>query len=529
MRPMIGPAISPMIRKHPRVANPGNGQTTIPLRMAGWPLRRAMGVAALAGAVAALGQAPFDLWPLALLGFALIYGLFLGADGVKRAFWLGWAGGAGYFTVALHWIIEPFLVDIARHGWMAPFALLLMAGGLALFWGVAAALARRLDRRFGSGAMLFVALFTLAELARSYVLTGFPWSLIGYLWAPSPMVHWAALIGPHGLTALVMVTAVAIWHWRRAAPVLLVMALMLGGGWWMGRPVAETGPRPIVRLIQPNAPQHQKWDPAHMTRFYQRQLALSAAPHDPEKGAPVLTIWPETAIPWVLGNANTALKSIAKSAGGPVVLGMRRLEGKRLMNSAVLIDRTGWVKAVYDKFHLVPFGEYMPLGDLFARFGISGMANSEGNGFYPGPGQRLMTLPGLGRALPLICYEAVFAHDVGAAPARPDFLMQLTNDAWFGGFSGPYQHLQQARMRAIEQGLPMIRVANTGISAMIGPKGRLLDHLVLNQAGFIDAALPAPLVPTVYGRFGDMPATALALGLLWVGFLRRRRDATPQS
>ncbi|WP_457773728.1 apolipoprotein N-acyltransferase [Phycobium rhodophyticola] len=261
--------------------------------------------------------------------------------------------------------------------------------------------------------------------------------------------------------------------------------------------------------------------PAHVLTFFDRQLALTAEPPQTAR-APDLIVWPETAIPWMLSNAQEALGAIHATAGGtPVVLGLRSVDQGRLYNALVVLDAEGQLSQRYDKHHLVPFGEYMPMGNLAARLGIRGLAQNEGYGFSPGPGARLVDLPGIGSALPLICYEAVFPQDVNAAPTRPRLLLQITNDAWFGRFSGPFQHLQQARLRAIEQGLPMLRVANTGVSAMIGPKGEILTRLPLGEAGFADAALPAALPPTLYSRIGDWPITALLLLSLIPAVLRR--------
>ena len=195
-------------------------------------------------------------------------------------------------------------------------------------------------------------------------------------------------------------------------------------------------------------------------------------------------------------------------------MGMLREEGARLYNSAVLIDGQGAVGAIYDKHHLVPFGEYMPLAGVMARLGITGFVTDGGQGFSAGPGARLMPIAGVGQALPLICYEAVFAQDVAAAPARPEFLLQITNDAWFGKVSGPYQHLAQARLRAVEQGLPMVRAANTGISAIIDIDGTVTASLGLGQAGFVQGALPAARPPTIYAHFGDWPIALLYLVVL---------------
>ncbi|WP_137702925.1 apolipoprotein N-acyltransferase [Marimonas lutisalis] len=481
-------------------------------------LRRLMALTALAGGLAALGHAPFNLWPVALLGLSGLFAMFRVGHTAARAFWIGWAGGTGYFAVALFWIVEPFFVDFARHGWMAPFALVFLSGGLALFWGVAFWAARRA----GGRPLAWIAALTLAEILRSYVLTGFPWALLGYAWAASPAAIYAAYIGPHGLTAAALAVAVTLWRLLtparlRALPMLGLYALLLAAAIPLGRPASPPADAPVIRLVQPNAPQHQKWDPAHINGFFERQLRFTAAA--PEGPAPDLVVWPETAIPWFLDNAGEPLRMISQAAGGtPVVLGLRRLDGPRLYNSLVVLDPAGQVRALYDKHHLVPFGEYIPMGNIAAQMGIHGLATNEGYGYSSGPGPRLVSLPGIGRALPLICYEAVFPQGVGAAPARPRVLLQITNDAWFGQFSGPYQHLQQARMRAIEQGLPMLRVANTGVSAMIGPRGSVSARLALGTAGYTDAALPPVLPPTPYARTGDAPIALLmllALGLAW--------------
>jgi len=467
-----------------------------------------------AGVLAALGQAPLDLWPLALWGFALMYLRAQAAASSRQGFWRGWAAGFGYFALALSWIVEPFLVDLARHGWMAPFALVLMAGGLALFWGGAGMLAHRL----GGGAVAWIAALTGAELIRSYIFTGFPWALIGHLWIPTPVAQWAAYIGPHGLTALALIAAVALAclanRPRWAGLGVAAGVAFWGGGLALLGPAEDLSERPVVRLVQPNAPQHQKWDPAHIPTFFRRQIEATAVLPRPD-----LIVWPETSVPVALNRLEDTRKVMAQAANGvPVVFGIQRYEDRQVFNTAAVLQSDGALGPLYDKHHLVPFGEYVPFGDLLARFGIHGLAATQGNGFSAGPAPQLLDLGGLGKALPLICYEAVFPNDVNAAPDRPAFLMQLTNDAWFGQVSGPYQHLAQARLRAIEQGLPLIRAANTGVSAVIDAKGRVLAELPLGVAGHLDHPLPSPSEPTLYTRTGDYFAALATIVALLVVF-----------
>lgn len=485
-----------------------------------WSLGRRLILAVVAGGAGAMGLAPLGLWPAALIGFACLPAFLIMAGSWREAALCGWAFGLGWFLHAMVWIIEPFLVDVARHGWMAPFALIFLAGGLALFWGAAAALAWVAAQRPGRRALALVFTLTLAEVARGYVLTGLPWAAPAQVWVNTPVALLLAWIGPQGLTfvtvGLAILPGAALclriargWALSAAVPALALLAAALLAQAHAPE-ITETGK--TVRLVQPNAPQHQKWHPDYALGFFTRQLTFTRA--SGEAARPDLIVWPETAVPALLNHAGSALDQMAEAAAGvPLVFGIQRTEGARFFNSLVLLDGNGTVAGVYDKHHLVPFGEYVPLGNLAARLGLRGFAAQEGDGYSPGPGPRTLPLDGIGQALPLICYEAVFPQDVTAAPDRPDLLLQITNDAWFGAHSGPYQHLAQARMRAIEQGLPMVRVANTGISAMIDPLGRITQALPLGEAGFVDAALPAPLPPTLYARMGDGPVVALILGL----------------
>lgn len=481
--------------------------------------------AVLAGLATATGQAPLGLWPLALAGFAALFGLFAVSGRAREALWIGWFGGTASYALSLSWIVEPFLVDIATHGFMAPFALFFMAGGLALFWAAAFWLARAWGRPFWAGIPALWAAWSLAEMLRGHAFTGFPWNLPGYLWLDTSGAQVAAWLGPYGLTAAtLLVGAGAALAWRRSAIAgvtagLVLACLVLGAGGLRVPGTIEAGLSPFtVRLVQPNAAQHLKWHPDHAPVFYARAVAATAAQPRPD-----LIVWPETSIPALLNHAGPPLAHIAEQAAGvPVIAGIQRREGAdNYYNALIRIDPGGRVGEIYDKHHLVPFGEYLPFGAAMSRLGLSALADLYGGGYTPGPGPRIIDTAGR-RALPLICYEAVFARDTRLAGDRPDYLLQITNDAWFGQISGPHQHLAQARFRAIEQGLPLVRAANTGISAVIGPDGQVQAHLALGQAGHVDAVLPAPLAPTFYARIGDLPLVVTFL-LLAAGLLAPRR------
>lgn len=496
---------------------------------------RPLGGAVLAGLLAALGQAPWGLWGATLAGLAAMLALIGAAPSLRAAFGRGWWAGFAMFALAMSWIVEPFFIEPERHAWMAPFALILLPGGLALFWGAGAALAAWLAP--AGRARLPVAVLTLtgAEALRGWLFTGFPWAMPGHVWIATPVAQLAALIGPLGLTALTLALAaglaVVMTGWdRRAALAGVLVAATLGSGWWWGqsRLAAPMPPdrEPRLRLVQANADQALKWQLEWAEIFFLRHLELTAAPAEDGARAPDLVIWPETAVPFYLESPGDGLTMSADAAGGAMlVTGIQRRAigpngGWRYFNSLAALDPQGVPVAVHDKHHLVPFGEYVPLLGRFAdRPGLeflSGFAAQALTGYTPGPGPAVLDLGDLGLVLPLICYEAVFPRHLRTAQ-RPDWLLQLTNDAWFGQVSGPFQHLALARLRAIEQGLPLIRVANTGVSAVIDARGRVLQELGLGQMGVIDADLPGALPPTLYARTGDTPwhlALALMLGLL---------------
>ncbi len=486
------------------------------------------------GAAIALGQVPWGLWGISVAALALMVWRMAQAPLPRTAFWRGFFAGAGYFALALSWIVEPFQVDAARYGWMAPFALVLMAMGGGLFWAVPAWVAARLTHGWKARGAGFAAGLVLSDWLRGWIFTGFPWVLIGHIWLGTPVAQMAAYGGALGLSGLTMLLAALptlMWHLTkpkpaRLAPGLLAAAVLLSAGWAAGLS-SLSAPMPPdrdirLRLVQPNARQDLKWDPVWAGEFYTRLLDHSAAPAAHGR-LPDAVIWPEAAVNFLLDSPGMALQQIADAAQAPVLMGIQRSDGTRYYNSFAEIGAEGQVGPVYDKAHLVPFGEYIPWGDTLADFGISAFAAQAGFGYTPGPGPQVLHMAGLPAVQVLICYEAIFPAAIRATGTRPEWLLQITNDAWFGNYSGPYQHLAQARLRAIETGLPMIRVAITGVSAVIDAKGRVRDRLGLNVAGHIDAALPAPLAPTIWWRLGDLPAIVLAcLALLAASVIGRR-------
>lgn len=473
------------------------------------------------GSLAALGQAPLGFWWATLAGLAGLVWLLGRVPDRRGAFLAGLFAGAGHFGVALSWIVEPFLIDVARHGWMAPFAVLLLSFGLGLFWAGAAVLARFAR----CPALGFVVAFVALEWLRGIVFTGFPWAMVGHVWIGTPVDQLAALAGPSGLSlvTLLVVALPALSRWKGLAASGVLFAAALGFGFWrLAQPLPGPGDL-TLRLVQPNAEQSAKWEAARAQEFLDRLLSLTAQGEVAD-----LTIWPETAVPYMLEYAPEVAGMVATASGGrPVALGIQRAEGDRFFNSLRVLDgEEGIETARYDKAHLVPFGEYIPFGDLaYQWFGLRAFAAQAGNTYSAGPGVQVLDLGRFGKVLPLICYEVIFPRDVNAAAERADWMIQVTNDAWFGSRTGPFQHFAQARLRAVEQGLPLIRVANTGVTAVVDARGRVLEAVPFGTMAALDTHVPGALPPTPYSRWGDGPVALLLAGLALLTLARRRTAA----
>lgn len=472
------------------------------------------------GAVIALAHEAWmpGFWPVAI---GLTVAFLTLPQGRRQAAVFGWLLGVGYFGLTLRWIIEPFFVDVARHGWMAPFAILFMAGGLALFWALAAWGARVFGGQAPNGILWFAVLLTAAELSRGHVLSGFPWGMVSYATVGSIWDVWLAWVGPFGTNGLIFgVTGAVAYGLHRGSvliwPVLLIAFLGTMGLGLLGVTTPQT-PSKTVRLIQPNAPQHQKWDREWMPIFFDRAIEQTAAGQ-----APDVVIWPETSVPSLLNFAAPWIEQMSLAArGAPVVAGIQRRENDDFYNSAILIETPDSIAAISDKAHLVPFGEYIPLARLLRPLGLGTLVDQVA-GFSAGTGTGMMQIDGLGLARVLICYEGIFPEDMQRGDVRPDVILIITNDAWFGMNAGPRQHLVQAQARAIEQGLPVIRAANTGISAVIDPWGKITAQLPLNEAGYLDALVPLPAAPTLYARIGDWPLFVLLALCILFGVARKR-------
>lgn len=492
--------------------------------LTGW---QRLGFAILLGALSATAFAPFYNFPALLLALACLALLLDRAHGVRAAALVGWGFFFGQFLVGLHWIAYPFLVDPDTHLWQMPFALTLMPAGLGLFGALACGCAARLRAQGAARLLLLAVCIGAAEWLRGHIFTGFPWNLPAYAWGAVPEVmQGAALLGAYGLSLLTLLLGVSLADLARrryALPVtmLALFAALYGYGASRLQPATEFVPGVALRLVQPNIPQAQMHG-RFIPRNWQRLVSLSQKP-----GNPTHIIWPEAAAAFPIARSADALATMAQlSAGGASVMtGTVRLDAEgRAYNSLYMFGPGGRTLGVYDKSHLVPFGEYLPLAPLLSRLGFAKLTVGLA-GFAAGDGPRVYDLPGAPGVTPLICYEAIFPGDVTPAQSRPGWLVNVTDDSWFGPWAGPNQHLLIARMRAIEEGLPIARAANTGISAMIDAHGRIVASLGLDQAGTVDAGLPQALPPTPYARFGDLGFAIILLASVAaaiVASMRRR-------
>jgi apolipoprotein N-acyltransferase len=519
----------------------------------GW---RKRAVALLAGAASVLALAPFFAWPVLWLTLPALVWLIDGAvlpsaarpagpaaaprqgEEWRSGAWrrllaaaeIGWWFWFGYFLAGLFWVGDAFLVEAESFGFLLPFAVTLLPAGMALYHAMAVAIAACIWRP-GWVRVLALALAVAAgEWLRGHALTGFPWNLIGYaLTYPLSLMQSAAYLGVYGLSlcAVVIFALPAVLLAARpegsgrrrtiAAAIIAFAPLTLAALVGEIR-LAAAGPSAVpgvkLRLVQPSVPQREKWRPEFQEHIFLDHLRLSLTDATGKlDGAAGVThvVWPEAAMPFLVLDNAAARDAIGHMlpAGTLLIAGGLRAtaaadgQPRRVFNSILVLGADGSLLARYDKVHLVPFGEYLPMQAVLESVGLRQLTRQRG-GFTPGRAPRsLLRVPGLPPAAPLICYEAVFPSAIVETNERPEFLLNVTNDGWFGDTTGPRQHFHQARVRAVEEGAALIRVANNGISGVVDGHGRILHRLGLDQRGTIDTELPAPLPPPPYARFGD--------------------------
>ncbi|TIM35993.1 MAG: apolipoprotein N-acyltransferase [Mesorhizobium sp.] len=480
-----------------------------------WGWRRAL-VAFLAGALAVLAQAPYDFFAVCFVSFPLLVWLLDGATGeasdgwfrhLRPAFAVGWWFGFGYFLAGLWWIGSALLVEADSFAWALPFAVVGIPLALAFFYGFATAVARLLwSNDIGRIAALAFG-FGLAEWLRDFLFTGFPWNAVGYAAMPVPL-----LMQSVSVTGMVGINALAVFVFALPALLAARRHVRLGGalaaalvaahvGFGYVRLAAKVEPatRAIdVRIVQPAVDLSEKWDPSVPDRIFATLMGFSAKAPETGHAKPQLILWPETSVPFFFAERPDALTALGEMLGDgqTLIAGVVREEGgsaedadRRYYNSVVAIDDKGQIADAVDKVHLVPFGEYLPFADLLGRLGLKQLVAGPTT-YAAGNERHPIALPGGIRVLPFICYEVIFPDLVAVDATSAELIVNVTNDAWFGDTPGPYQHFRQAQIRAVENGVPLLRAANNGISAVVDPRGHILDALAIDARGAIDVHVP---------------------------------------
>lgn len=516
--------------------------------------RRAL-ICLASGLFGALALPPLGIFPALIVPMSVAVWLIDGAGAsrlqrARSAAGAGWLLGFGYFVGGLYWLGSAFLVEPDQFAWLMPFGVLGLPAILACFTALGFAIAALFWR--SGAARVFALAFGLgvSEIARGTLFTGFPWNVFGMAFGQFPLLsQTASIFGLYGLTAVVIAlsaapatladrsTAGRSPYWPTIYAAAAFVGLIAFGAARLSAAKIEFFPQARLRIMQPNLPQDAQFRPSASAEILRRYLELSDRSTSPSTaGLANVThlIWPESPFPFALGREPQALSMIGATLAGRTTLltGALRLEGDtlssaRAFNSLQVIDGTGQIVASGDKTHLVPFGEYLPAAGLLRAIGLRQFVALPG-GFEAGDERRAMSAPGLPPFQPLICYEAIFPGEVmprrlEAGRLRPEFLLNVTNDGWFGMTAGPYQHFAQARLRTIEQGMALVRAANTGISAIVDPYGRVLQELPLGVAGVLDGQLPKPLNPPIFARYPWI-SVAIVFGLMLLGSLVRRRS-----
>ena len=475
-------------------------------------------LAFLLGALLTSTMPPIGFIPMLFVSIPGLAFLSINAPTPGKSFLTGWAFGAGYFIFGLYWISAALFVDIAQWGWVLPLSAIVGPAALALIYGFIPLLARRWRHNEAAYAFALAATWSGIEWLRGHLFTGFPWNLPGYGWHWAlPVMQASSVVGIYGLTLLTLIWGMlpVLSSQRRLAlgvTASIIVVFAFGSIRLLLNPTEQSG-HYTVRLVQANIPENVKWNNDEDWRNLEKHINLTdlkKTPADPDlPDPPTFTIWPETAVSADLTAfpdiAHIIATSLPKDSYG--ILGALRVDASNqghpsFYNSVSVLTKSDKIVANYDKHHLVPFGEYIPFRDHIP-FTPLALAVSGIGDFTRGPGPTTLHIDKLPPFSPLICYEVIFPGEVVDENDRPEWMVNVTNDGWYGKTAGPHQHLGIARVRAIEEGLPLARAANTGISAMFDPLGRSLGDQALLTAGHVDAILPKFLPPTVYSRFGD--------------------------
>jgi apolipoprotein N-acyltransferase len=479
----------------------------------------------LFGVLVTCALPPLYIWPLAIIGFSGFFVMLISCANSKHAFKIGWWFGFGHFVSGLYWIAFALLVDFASFGWLIPFAVFGIPSVIAVYIAVVSVITWQLGRFIKSWKLViaFSCIWTIIEMIRGWLFTGFPWNLAGYVWAVSNnMLQFSSVSGIWGLSLVTVLAftmpaillmgdkcaCVRSLH-NKVTPIvfsaLLLIAIFVWGGARLANSPEQFVPGIKMRIVQANIPQNMKWDEEWRYETVSKYLEMSRI-----SGFEDIThiIWPETALPFTISKNSELLHVISQVVpkGGAIITGALRAEYndngflKNMWNSLIVLSGDGKIYSHYDKSHLVPFGEYVPFRNILPLEKITHGSVD----FSRGEGPKTINVPGFPDIGGVVCYEVIFSGSVVEKKYHPAVLVNVTNDAWYGNTSGPYQHFQMARVRAIEEGIPLVRAANNGISAVVDAYGRVIGSTDLGVEAVIDLPLPKKIPVTTYGRYGKV-------------------------
>lgn len=506
-------------------------------------------VALLAGAFMALAFAPLHFFIAAMISLPVFYLLLEKTEGKKPIFWLGFCFGFGHFLAGIYWIAISLLTDVAQFGWLIPFALSIIPSILALYIGLFALSYKFLISKFNltqnyQKIPLFAICWIVFEVLRANLLSGFPWNLLGYIWMfDLHFAQFASVFGIYGLSFFaVLIGLFPILFLSKkiilgdkilaAMLTVFIFANLLFGFLHIDEKKLIHDEKTVLRLVQANIKQEIKWEDDQKYKNFRKMIDLT---NSKSLYGVKAVIWPETAIPYIVDNNPELLRNLSEAVpqNGLLISGGLRLqrdeiEENKILNiwNSVFVISKNSITQHYDKHHLVPFGEYVPLHRFLAFLFIDKVVDKitgGGVGFSEGEGAQTLATENFSFS-PLICYEVIFSNQVVNKIHRPDLFINVTNDAWFGNSSGPYQHFDMAKMRAIEYGISLVRVAGTGISALVDPYGRVVSKIDLNEEGIIDVELVKNNSPTIYATYGNLPLIFLILLILFILTVSPRKN-----
>ena len=466
------------------------------------------------GGVSTFSLPPFSIFPLIfILGFGIH--IINNVKSLKKTFYLGWFLGFGWFSFGLYWIGSAFLISNTYQVFMMPLAVIILPSVLAVFWALAFLLSKFISNRIGSSILLMVVTLSLSEYIRSHVFTGFPWLMPSMLLTSNEyIIQIFSFVGSYAGNVVVITLSILplmlYYNWKfkylifftLLIPInLLFLASFLRFHY---KENLEINDNQLITIVQPNIKQQDKWSLIKRENHIKRLIHLSKYKSEKYKTSYRIIIWPETSfaglIPRELNLLSNIAKDVLKDNKTSLIIGLLSLENKKLFNSLALLNFSGNIDHKYDKVHLVPFGEYIPFREYFKS--IAQLISNKD--FSSGTNKDNINLVGIGDILPLICYEVLFSGEVrNRVTKNTKLIVNITNDAWFGKTVGPYQHLALTKIRAVELGLPLARVANTGVSVLVSPYGEEIIKIPLNQEGVKTIKLMSRLDETIYKKFGD--------------------------